>query len=104
MVRRAPADTEVTLPGETSAVVETSIYARAAGYVLKRYVDIGDHVHAGQLMAEIEAPELDDQVAQARAAVAQAAAAAQPGARLAGAGASRSGIWPRSLRSATTIW
>jgi multidrug efflux pump subunit AcrA (membrane-fusion protein) len=71
-VRVAPKDTEVTLPGDTSALTETSIYARAAGYVRKRYVDIGDHVREGQLMAEIDAPELDDQVAQARAAVAQA--------------------------------
>ena len=71
-VRQAPKDTEVTLPGDTSALTETSIYARAAGYVRKRYVDIGDHVREGQLMAEIDAPELDDQVAQARAAVAQA--------------------------------
>ncbi len=71
-VRVAPKDTEVTLPGDTSALTETSVYARAAGYVRKRYVDIGDHVREGQLMAEIDAPELDDQVAQARAAVAQA--------------------------------
>ena len=71
-VRRAAQDTEVTLPGDTSALTETSIYARAAGYVRKRYVDIGDHVREGQLMAEIDAPELDDQVAQARAALAQA--------------------------------
>lgn len=71
-VRLAPQDTEITLPGDTSALTETSIYARAAGYVRKRYVDIGDHVKEGQLMAEIDAPELDDQVAQARAALAQA--------------------------------
>jgi multidrug efflux pump subunit AcrA (membrane-fusion protein) len=51
---------------------EASIYARAAGYVTKRYADIGDHVKANQLMAEIETPELDQQVAQAQAALAQA--------------------------------
>lgn len=71
-VRLAPANSELTLPGNLSALTETSIYARAAGYVRKRYVDIGDHVREGQLLAEIEAPELDEQVAQARAAVAQA--------------------------------
>ncbi|HVW87055.1 MAG TPA: biotin/lipoyl-binding protein, partial [Bryobacteraceae bacterium] len=71
-VRRAPADTDVVLPGNLSALTEASIYARAAGYVKKRYVDIGDRVREGQLMAEIDAPELDQQVAQARAAVSQA--------------------------------
>jgi RND family efflux transporter MFP subunit len=70
-VKRAPADSEVTLPGSMSALLEASIYARASGYVKKRYVDIGDRVKEGQLMAEIEAPELDQQVAQARAALAQ---------------------------------
>ncbi|HEY3835071.1 MAG TPA: efflux RND transporter periplasmic adaptor subunit [Bryobacteraceae bacterium] len=71
-VRRAPQDSDVLLPGTLSALVEASVYGRAPGYVRKRYVDIGDRVHAGQLMAEIEAPELDQQVAQARAAVSQA--------------------------------
>lgn len=71
-IRRAPANTEVLLPGSTSPVVEASIYARASGYVRKRYVDIGDHVRQGQLMAEIETPELDQQVSQGRAALAQA--------------------------------
>jgi multidrug efflux pump subunit AcrA (membrane-fusion protein) len=54
----------VTLPGMTLGSVEASIYARASGYVLKRYVDIGDHVKKGQLLAEITAPEVEDQVAQ----------------------------------------
>jgi multidrug efflux pump subunit AcrA (membrane-fusion protein) len=71
-VHRADADSVVSLPGTLSALVESSIYARAAGYVRKRYVDIGDHVKEGQLMAEIDAPELDQQVAQARAALSQA--------------------------------
>jgi len=71
-VRRAAADTTVSLPGDLQPLLESSIYARAAGYVRKRYVDIGDRVRAGQLMAEIDAPELDQQVAQSRAAVSQA--------------------------------
>lgn len=71
-VRRAAGDTEITLPGNLSPLTETSIYARASGYVRKRYVDIGDRVREGQLMAEIDAPELDQQVSQSRAAVAQA--------------------------------
>ncbi len=71
-VKRSLANSDVVLPGTLSALTEASIYARAAGYVRKRYVDIGDHVRAGQLLAEIDAPELDQQVAQARAAVSQA--------------------------------
>ncbi|MDP9170844.1 MAG: efflux RND transporter periplasmic adaptor subunit [Acidobacteriota bacterium] len=70
-VRRSLQDTEVALPGTLTALREASIFARAAGYVRRRYVDIGDHVRAGQLLAEIDAPELDQQVAQARAAVSQ---------------------------------
>jgi RND family efflux transporter MFP subunit len=54
----------VSLPGTTLAFEAANIYARASGYVLKRYVDIGDHVKAGQLLAEITAPEVEDQVAQ----------------------------------------
>ena len=50
-VRKAAADTDVVLPGDLSALMESSIYSRAAGYVRKRYVDIGDRVRAGQLMA-----------------------------------------------------
>lgn len=72
MVRHAAADVDIVLPGSVSSLAEASIYARAAGYVRKRYVDIGDHVKADQLLAEIEAPELDQQVEQARAALAQA--------------------------------
>jgi multidrug efflux pump subunit AcrA (membrane-fusion protein) len=72
MVRSAPADIDLSLPGSISSVSEASIFARAAGYVVKRYADLGDHVKAGQLLAQIDAPDLDQQVAQARAAVAQA--------------------------------
>ncbi len=71
-VRRAPAESEILLPGSISALVEAGIYARAAGYVKKRYVDIGDRVRKDQLLADIEVPELDLQVAQAKAALAQA--------------------------------
>jgi RND family efflux transporter MFP subunit len=55
---------QVSLPGTTLAFEAANIYARASGYVLKRYVDIGDRVKAGQLLAEITAPEVDAQVAQ----------------------------------------
>jgi RND family efflux transporter MFP subunit len=70
-VKRAAQDSEVVLPGSISPLLEASIYARVPGYVKKRYVDIGDRVKEGQLMAEIEAPELDQQVAQAQAVLAQ---------------------------------
>ncbi len=71
-VRRAPGTVELRLPGNVIPVTEAYIYARASGYVRRRHVDIGDTVRSGQLLAEIEAPELDQQVQQARAAVAQA--------------------------------
>jgi RND family efflux transporter MFP subunit len=54
----------VTLPGTTLGFEAANIFARTSGYVLKRYVDIGDHVTAGQLLAEITAPEIEDQIAQ----------------------------------------
>jgi RND family efflux transporter MFP subunit len=55
---------DITLPATTLGFEAANIYARASGYVLKRYVDIGDHVKAGQLLAEITAPEIEDQIAQ----------------------------------------
>jgi RND family efflux transporter MFP subunit len=55
------------LPGDLQALVESPIYARADGYLIKRNVDIGDRVKAGQVMAEIETPELEQQIQQARA-------------------------------------
>ena len=62
---------ELLLPGNTSPLNEAYVFARAAGYLKKRYVDIGDHVREGQIMAEIEEPDLDQQVLQARASLAQ---------------------------------
>src|SRR5271166_4991586 len=55
---------DVTLPATTLGFTAANIYGRASGYVLKRFVDIGDHVKAGQLLAEITAPEVEDQIAQ----------------------------------------
>jgi len=65
---------ELVLPGNIQAVTEAPILARAEGYVIHRYVDIGDRVTAGQLLAEVEAPDLDQQVKQSQAAVVQAQA------------------------------
>lgn len=57
----------VMLPCTTLAFDAANIYARASGYILKRYVDIGSRVKQGDLLVEITAPELDHQVAQAEA-------------------------------------
>jgi len=73
-VRKASAMGALTLPGTVQAVTEAPILARADGYIQRRSADIGDRVSAGQLLAEIEAPELDQQVRQARAAVEQSRA------------------------------
>jgi multidrug efflux pump subunit AcrA (membrane-fusion protein) len=71
-VLRSPAATSELLPGNMTPLTEAYIYARSSGYVKKRYVDIGDHVKQGQLLAEVEAPDLDQQVQQGRAALSQA--------------------------------
>ncbi len=74
VAHRGAASGTLVLPGNIQAVTEAPILARAEGYILKRYVDIGDRVTAGQLMAEIEAPDLDQQVRQAQAALEQSQA------------------------------
>src|SRR5262245_59634406 len=68
---------KVTLPATTTAFASANIFARASGYIGKREVDIGDHVKQGQLLAEIVAPELDHQIAQAEATLAQLKSALQ---------------------------
>ncbi len=73
--RKAPATSDLTLPGNITPITEALIYARASGYLKRRLADIGDRIMAGQLLAEIEAPELDQQVRQAQAGVSQAKAA-----------------------------
>lgn len=74
-VKRSPAASELLLPGNIEPITEASILARAEGYLRRRYVDIGDRVKAGQLLAELDAPELEQQVSQARANVSQTKAA-----------------------------
>jgi multidrug efflux pump subunit AcrA (membrane-fusion protein) len=71
-VKRAAPSTELLLPGNITPITEAYIFARAAGYLKRRYVDIGDHVRSGQKLADIEAPDLDQQVSQSQAALAQA--------------------------------
>jgi multidrug efflux pump subunit AcrA (membrane-fusion protein) len=74
-VGRSSSKSELLLPGNIQAVTEAPILARADGYIKRRLVDIGDRVQAGQPLAEVEAPELDQQVRQAQANVQQAQAA-----------------------------
>ncbi len=74
-VKRAPGKSELQLPGSIQAVTEAPILARADGYIRRRTVDIGDRVEANQVVAEIEAPELDQQVLQAKASLDEARAA-----------------------------
>jgi RND family efflux transporter MFP subunit len=58
---------EVVLPGSTQAFVDSPIYARTSGYLKRWYFDIGARVKQGDLLAEIETPEIDQQLRQARA-------------------------------------
>jgi RND family efflux transporter MFP subunit len=68
---------EVVIPGNTRAFDDTPIYARTDGYLKHWYVDIGAHVKAGQVLAQIETPEVDQQLLQARADLATAQANAR---------------------------
>jgi len=72
LVTRSGLKSSLVLPGNIQAVTEGPVLARSSGYIRKRYVDIGDRVKEGQVLAEIEAPELDQQIKQAQAAIDQA--------------------------------
>jgi RND family efflux transporter MFP subunit len=65
--RPAVAGQGLVLPGQTAAWFESTIYARVNGYVARWVADIGDHVHRGQVLALIDTPELDAQLAAAHA-------------------------------------
>jgi RND family efflux transporter MFP subunit len=67
--------TGLALPAEIKPWVEAPIYARASGYLKRRMVDIGSHVEGGQLLAEIDTPELNQELERARGQLAQAEAA-----------------------------
>jgi RND family efflux transporter MFP subunit len=82
--RRADGPVDLVLPSNIQAIEEAAIYARTSGYVRERYVDIGDRVAAGTILAQIDTPELDQELSQARAALAQTRSGlAQAGASLA---------------------
>jgi len=62
-----PGDENLVLPGTMQAYVESPIYARTNGYLKKWYFDIGSRVNKGDLLADIDTPEIDQQLSQARA-------------------------------------
>jgi RND family efflux transporter MFP subunit len=78
-------DSALVLPGNINSYVNSPIYARTNGYLKKWYKDIGSHVQQGDLLAEIDTPEIDQQLEQARADM----ATAQANANLAGLTAQR---------------
>ena len=67
VARAAQQGQDLVLPGQTAAWFETTIYARVNGYVAKWSVDIGDHVSKGEVLATIETPELDAELAASKA-------------------------------------
>jgi RND family efflux transporter MFP subunit len=71
-VKRSSATSSLVLPGNIQAVTEAPVLARASGYIRARSADMGDRVKEGQVLAEIEAPELDQQIRQAQAGIDQA--------------------------------
>ena len=73
--KRSPAVVEVAIPGTLRPWQEVSIFARTSGYLKKYYVDISNPVEAGKLLAEIETPEVDQELRQAEATVLQTKAA-----------------------------
>ncbi len=75
VVQSSPPLADLRLPGSITPLTEASLYARASGYLKARYVDIGDHVRKDQVLAEIDSPDLDQQVVAARQQLAQARSA-----------------------------
>ena len=71
VARLAAPKSELPLPGTIQAFQQTSLYARTDGYVKRWLVDIGDIVHEGDLLAELDTPEVDQQLSQAKATVEQ---------------------------------
>jgi RND family efflux transporter MFP subunit len=65
--KASPASEELVLPGNVQANFDTAVYARTSGYLKRWYTDIGTPVKAGQLLADIDTPEIDDELRQAEA-------------------------------------
>ena len=70
----AAPEQEIILPGNMQPLISSPVYARTDGYLKKWYFDIGAHVKAGQLLATIQSPEVDEQLSQARSTLATAQA------------------------------
>ena len=70
----APASSDLQLPGDVEAIQVATISAQTTGYLRQLHADIGDRVREGQLLAEIDTPQVDQQLQQARADLAQAVA------------------------------
>lgn len=68
-VMRAPAESSITIPGVFTAYQDILVHARVSGYIKKIFVDIGDKVHTGEVLAILDIPELDAQVDAAKAAL-----------------------------------
>jgi RND family efflux transporter MFP subunit len=77
VAEETPAETALELPGNVQAFMETGLFARADGYIKQRLVDIGDRVKGGQLLAEIESPEFDQQIREARSTLERARSSRQ---------------------------
>jgi membrane fusion protein, multidrug efflux system len=75
-IKRGSPHTNLDLPGTLEPIHQAAIYARTSGYVKKWDADIGRSVHAGDVLATIETPDLDDELAQSRATLEQAKSAA----------------------------
>src|SRR3974390_866408 len=67
VVARSPIENVMTLSGEFRPYQQVDVHAKVAGYIKRIYVDVGDHVTAGQVLAVLEVPELNAQVAGAKA-------------------------------------
>ncbi|HTB10674.1 MAG TPA: efflux RND transporter periplasmic adaptor subunit [Bryobacteraceae bacterium] len=72
--KRGELKEEISLPGNIMAFVDAPVYARTSGYLKKWYTDIGTRVKTGELLAEIDSPEVDQQLSQAKAQLATAQA------------------------------
>src|SRR2546427_1360601 len=68
---RADGPIDLVLPSNIQAIEETAIYARTSGYVRERYVDIGERVAPGKVLAQIDTPQLDQELSQPRPPLAQ---------------------------------
>ncbi len=99
--KRGPGEEDLTLPGTVSAYSDGSLYARASGYVTSWSKDIGAHVRKGEVLAEISAPDLDQQLAEAKAQLIQLQAAVEQAQANADLGAANN---QRTSRLVTQGW